>query len=136
MLAGDEFLRTKGGDSNSYESSYKVNELDYSLKVKHYDVFEKFQKLIAFKQTCKALQYDENQISLYKVSTINGGATIQITFTVDGKNYKIIHSNSAVKGKNYTADFAGYTLYLDTVGDGALSANTPLLPYQTIIAYK
>lgn len=136
MLAGDEFLRTKGGDSNSYESSYKVNELDYSLKIKHYDVFENFKKLIAFKQICKALQYDENQISLYKVSTINGGATIQITFTVDGKNYKIIHSNSAVKGKNYTADFAGYTLYLDTVGGGALSANTPLLPYQTIIAYK
>lgn len=136
MLAGDEFLRTKGGDSNSYESSYKVNELDYSLKIKNYTVFENFKKLIAFKQNCKGLHYTESQMSSYKVTTLNDGATIQITFSVDGKDYKIIHSNSGVKGKNRTADFAGYTIYLDTVGDSVASENTPLLPYQTIIAYK
>lgn len=136
MLAGDEFLRTKGGDSNSYESSYKVNELDYSLKVKNYDVFEIFKKLIAFKQECKALHYKETEMPLYKVTTLNGGATIKITFTTDGKDYVILHSNSGVKNKNYTADLEGYALYLMTVGDGVLSGETAVLPYQTIIAYK
>lgn len=134
MLAGDEFLRTKGGDSNSYESSYKVNELDYSLKVKNYSVFQNFQKLIAFKQNTKALQLDESGTSAYKVTKLGGGAAIQITFTENGKQYKIIHANGVVS--NLTADFDGYTLYLDTVGDGTLSASTTILPFQTIIAYK
>ena len=134
MLAGDEFLRTKGGDSNSYESGYKVNELDYSLKVKNYSVFQNFQKLIAFKQNTKALQLTESQIGRYSVTRLAGGAAIQITFVEGGKTYKIIHANGTISG--LTADFEGYTLYLDTVGDGTLSATTAILPFQTIIAYK
>jgi hypothetical protein len=45
MLAGEEFLRTKGGNENSYDASYKVNELDYSLKIKNMDMFENYDNL-------------------------------------------------------------------------------------------
>ena len=55
ILAGEEFLRTKGGDSNSYISSYRVNELDYSLKIKNIDMFRNYQKLIKLKKEASDL---------------------------------------------------------------------------------
>lgn len=140
MLAGEEFLRTKGGDHNSYESSYKVNELNYDLKVSNLDVFEIYQKLVAFKTTCAGLHLEENQIAAnYEVTTLNDGAVIQIVLkdSKTNRTYKIIHANGTISAGSVTADFAGYTLYLDTMSTGVtLSATTAIVPYQTIIAYK
>ncbi len=137
MLAGDEFLRTKGGDSNSYESSYKVNELDYSRKATYLSIFENYKALIAFKQTCSGLHLNENQIaSNYTVTTLNGGAAIQIVIkdAENNRTYKIVHANACVNGLN--VDFSGHTLYLDTLNSGVeLSSATQIAPYQTIIAY-
>ena len=33
MQSGEEVLRTKGGNSNSYNASYQTNEINYSLKI-------------------------------------------------------------------------------------------------------
>ena len=63
MLAGEEFLRTKGGNHNSYNASYEVNELDYELKVDHYDMFQNYQKLIALKQNLDGLHLDGTKAS-------------------------------------------------------------------------
>ena len=137
MLAGDEFLRTKGGDHNSYTSSYKVNELDYALKIKNLDVFNNYKALIAFKQGTSVLHMDATAQSDFAVTSMNGGAVIKITFTDHeaGRAYKIVHANSAVA--DYKEAFAGYTLYLDTLSSGVeLSDSTPVSAYQTIIAYK
>lgn len=138
MLAGDEFLRTKGGDDNSYESSYKVNELDYSLKIANLTMFENYKKLIALKTTCGGLHLSAGEINgNYVAESLNNGAVIQITFKdpKTSRTYKIIHANGAVK--NFTADFAGYTLYLDTLnGTADLTSATKINAFQTIIAYK
>ncbi|MCM1195214.1 MAG: hypothetical protein NC332_04695, partial [Firmicutes bacterium] len=145
MLAGEEFLRTKNVDGatedevhNSYESSYKVNELDYSLKITYADVFANYQKLIEFKKTCSGLHLSENEIAgNYTVTQQAGGSVIQVIVkdAENNREYKIIHANGSVK--NYTADFAGYTLYWDTLGTTqSLSAATAISAYQTIIAYK
>lgn len=136
LLAGEEFLRTKGGDSNSYSSSYQVNELNYALKIQHQDLFEAYQTLINFKKNTAALHLEQSEMSAYKAVSVSDGSAIEITFHDDatGRDYKIIHANGTVKG--YTADFAGYELVLDTIGGTSLSASTAIMPYQTIIAYK
>ncbi len=135
MLAGDEFLRTKGGDSNSYSSSYEVNELDYSLKVQNKDVFDIFCKLIAFKQNTKTLHLDTDKLSTvgYSAKSIDNGNTIQITFREGNKEYKIVHANY---NTGAVVDFSGYTLVLDTIGNTELTAQTAMQKAQTIIAYK
>ncbi len=138
MLAGEEFLRTKGGNDNSYNASYKVNELDYSLKVTNYDVFSVYQKLVQFKTTCSGVHLEENEIAdNYKVTSVANGSAIEIIVN-DSKNnrvYKIIHANGTLG--SYTTDFSGYTLYLDSLSTGVeLTATTAIKPYQTIIAYK
>lgn len=144
MLAGDEFLRTKNTDGataeeihNSYQSSYRVNELDYSRKITYASVFENYKALIAFKQQCGGLHLNEDEIAAnYTVTTLKGGAAIQIDIK-DSKNnrtYRVVHANGCLDALN--VDFGGYTLYLDTLDSNvALSSATAIQPYQTIIAY-
>lgn len=136
MLAGEEFLRTKGGNDNSYESSYEVNELNYALKVQHMDLFENYQKLIAFKKDTAALHLEQDEMESYKVESLADGSAIQITFTENGREYKIIHANGTIADKGFTADFDGYELVLDTIGGTELTVSTAIGAYQTIIAYK
>ena len=139
MLAGEEFLRTKQGNSNSYNASYEINELDYSLKIKNSDVFRNYQKLVNFKKDCKALHStNDDETVIQETSTLNNGATIinNIKDTANRIEYKIAYNNG-VSGTE-TIDFSGYTLYLNTLNDNSLVLNDSikLNKYQTIIAYK
>ncbi|HEX4086198.1 MAG TPA: type I pullulanase [Chthoniobacteraceae bacterium] len=50
MQGGEEFGRTKGGDDNSYISPDSVNEVDWSLKAKNYDMFTYVRDLIRLRK--------------------------------------------------------------------------------------
>ncbi len=142
MLAGEEFLRTKGGDHNSYESSYQVNELDYSLKIKNEDMVENYKKLIHLKTTVDGLSLDKNNTA-GAIFQITRNGTNQIVYdikdTANGIEYRIIHNNGYQPETLQTMDLSGYTLYLDTSfveEEFTLSASTSFRAYQTVIAYK
>ncbi len=52
MLAqGQEMLRSKKGNGNSYNAGDAVNAVDYRLREKHADVFEFYQGLIALRKS-------------------------------------------------------------------------------------
>lgn len=138
MLSGEEFLRTKQGNSNSYNASYEVNMLDYSLKIKNLDMFKSYQKLIALKQN-KAVfaQSKENLASI--LVQYNADASLiyfDLTDSVNQKTYRIVLSNGVSGEKE--VDLEGYTLYLDTLNKTNLdlTSKTVIEDYQTIIAYK
>ena len=139
MLAGEEMLRTKGGDSNSYESSYEVNAINYTLKVKHLDMFANYQKLIALKQNANVFGKNAQQIASDVTITKNSNGsliTIKVIDTVNKVEYIICHSNGVNGSK--VVNLSGYTLYLDTINqlNLQLTSATTLSPYQTIIAYR
>lgn len=142
MLAGEEFLRTKRGNSNSYNASYQINELDYSLKIKHLDMFKNYQKLIALKQNVDGLHLNKDEIKSldYTVSYDSNLIVLNIIDTKKNKTYRIAHANgvnSNVEGGPNSVDFAGYTLYLDTLNPSKLLiGDTHLSAFETIIAYK
>ena len=132
MLSGEEMLRTKGGDSNSYQSPDDVNALDYSLKIKNADVFENYKKLIAFKQSVSGLSTGAGNIEV-NVSADLG----MIWYTVKGADgeYLVIHANG--KGTSESVDTKGYTLLLDTLGKLTEAADTAAPEkYQTLIFKK
>lgn len=136
MLAGDEFLRTKGGNSNSYEADYQVNELNYALKADNYQIFEKIQKLIAFKKILSSANFTTETLAQnYVVTTLSGGAVLQIDVKCGGKSYRIVHANGSLPAKTLSVDFTGYEVILDTLSNGK---NPPqyVSAYQTIIACK
>ena len=137
MLAGDEFARTKGMNGNSYNSSYKVNELDYGLKITNASMFASYQKLIALKQKTDGLHLDKAAATNLSIET-SGDNEIVFTLkdTANGKTYKVVHANGY--GTPAAVNFEGYTsLYLDTLNKNvSLSASTPIANYQTLIAVK
>ncbi|NTU41730.1 MAG: type I pullulanase [Nitrospirales bacterium] len=47
---GEEFMRTKNGDDNSYKSGDTINQVDWSLKQTNYDLFSHARKLIAIRK--------------------------------------------------------------------------------------
>lgn len=139
MLAGEEMLRTKGGDSNSYKSSYEVNALDYS-KLEEPEImqmFENYKKLIEYKKSTGALHLNKQGVeSAMNVESLDNGSMIKYSLSDTNADYIVIHTN----GYNTThtpVDLTGYSLMLDTTN--TLSSNlgsvTPGL-YQTIIAKK
>ena len=139
MLAGEEMLRTKGGDSNSYNSGYEVNKIDYALKVKHLDMFENYKKLIALKQNVNLFGKTAEEIATDVVVTTNTEkslVTIKVTDNVNKVEYIICHSNG--NSGNKVVDLSGYTLYLDTlnINGFTLTASTTIQSFQTVIAYK
>ena len=138
MLAGEEFLRTKQGNSNSYNASYKVNELDYSLKVKHLDMFNNYKALIALKQNLDGLHLDKDHFGEVnpEFNSDYSALSYSLTDKANNREYKVIHVNGL--GTIDTFDLQGYNLYLATVqGENiSLSKATSLQPYETVIAYK
>ena len=129
MLSGEEMLRTKGGDSNSYQSPDPVNSLDYSLKIKNADVFENYKALIAFKKSAAALHSADADIT---VDVLDDGAVLKYAL---GGGYLVIHANGA-EAKS-SIDTSGYRVVLDTLGKLSESAGS-IVPekYQTIILKK
>ena len=139
MLSGEEFLRSKGGNSNSYNASYEVNELNYALKIEHMNMFENYQKLIALKKSCAALHLD-GEHNNFEVNLYNEDNTImyKIIDTEANREYIFIHQNGINRSNTTTFDLSNYTLYLDTLGlhsDG-LGSEVAMERFETIIAYR
>ena len=132
ILSGEEMLRTKGGDSNSYMSPDSVNALDYSLKIKNADVFENYKALIAFRQKTAELAAKAGGID---VEDRDSGACLILRFKSGGKQYIVIHANG--KGGCSAVDVSGYSVVLDTLGQlsGTPGSFTPQ-EYQTVILKK
>lgn len=140
MLAGEEMLRTKGGNENSYDASYAVNEMNYELKVKNIDFFNAYKSLIALKQTCSGLSLDGAACKeiIVNVSEDNTVISYDVTDTVNQRIYRIVHSNGVSSATGKTVDLSGFELYLDTLNTQGLTltSQTTIANYQTIIAYK
>ena len=56
LPVGDEFLRTKGGSSNSYNLPDSVNQLDWSRKAKYAAVYDFYRRLIALRRAHPAFR--------------------------------------------------------------------------------
>lgn len=95
FLSGEEFLRTKNGDHNSYKSSDSVNLMDWSLVDDNKDVVEYYKGLIAFRKKHAGLRMtslqDINKNFKYIASTNN-----VIAYTINGKNAGDISDNILV----------------------------------------
>ncbi len=51
FCAGDEFLNTQGGNNNPYNQDNETTWLDWSKLEKNRDIFQFFQRMIAFRKT-------------------------------------------------------------------------------------
>ena len=167
LLAGEEMLRTKiiydenGNTSpakdedgneldfaavsgNSYESSYKTNEIDYSLKIKHLDMMENYKALINFKKTFAGLHFKQSQVSGFvryetymgdEETLANKQSIIHQSIEArDGYIYHFYYANGSLSA-DYTIDVTGATLIHDTLGRTFAGNSHTLARFETLI-YK
>ena len=62
LHAGVEFLRTKGGEENSYNLPDAVNQLDWSRKAQYKGVFNYYKKLIAVRKNHPAFRMPSREM--------------------------------------------------------------------------
>ena len=131
FLAGEEMLRTKQGDHNSYKSSDKINNLDWnaltegSLQAQMRAIY---RDLIAMRRENSF--FTDGEI----VCEILGDASIRVTWTLDGKEVAaaLINPNESP----IAADFPeGSTiLFNGTAYDAAHAAPAPLeVPAKSVV---
>lgn len=144
LQEGEEFLRSKGGEHNSYGGQndgrdyYKMNELDYSLAIDHADMVENYKALIKLKTSFKGLHLEGEDAINLEVKSDSSGKNELIYDLSDGMGttYRICHVNG-VSQTPEEVDFEGFSLYWDTLGSGVgLSSSTAVSPYQTLIGKK
>src|SRR6202008_585322 len=124
LHAGTEFLRTKKGVENSFESPDSINAIDWSLKTTNRDVFEYVKALIQLrkehpgfrmnnaKQIAERIRFDEMPagIILYDMYGWHGGEkwkVIKVIFNGTSTEQKILCSGNwryAVRNNNFVTD--------------------------------
>ena len=134
---GEEFMRSKYNeatgkyDGNSYISGDFVNAMDYSLKIKHLDTFEKIKELIQLRKNEAALRLSSREEINEKLGdvTFSGGT---ISFTADG--LKVIHS---IGGGKYGLDGKYEIVYSNVRTEyGEVTSEIDLLVNESVVLKK
>ena len=163
MLAGEEMLRTKivydteGNpvvdesvtsetvyqvSENSYASSYKTNELNYSWKVNHPELMETYKKLIALKQNIPDLGLNESQVAsseTFSVTTDRHDTVIKVTFNDESYSYTAyigaasLYKYAKDSTDPFEIDIQGKQIYLDSQSQEAVNNKLTLHAYETIV---
>ena len=98
MQAGEEMLRTKGGDENSYKSSDAVNNIDWEALVPGSDVHN-------------MMLYYKGLMAMRKAYSVFTDTSVEITFeSLAGGGMVVHYGDEAVVLINPTASNATYTL--------------------------
>ena len=133
MLAGEEMLRTKGGDGNSYASGYEVNALDYSRLIDFENVYNNYQSLIDLKKNLSALHYTTSkdiEVNLSFDTSRNG--VIDYTIKSDEGTYRFLHINPSLD-KVELGDLSNCEIILDTKNNESSLDNFVALSSESIV---
>ena len=163
MLAGEEMLRTKivydneGNpvvnpdvteqvvykvSENSYASSYKTNEINYSWKVNHPNLFESYKKLLALKQNVGDLGLDQSQIqssTTFSATSERNGSVLRIKFSDESYDYEAfigaacLYKYAKDSTDPYVINLSGKEIYLDTDYQQGVTNQITLNAYETVV---
>jgi len=125
---GDEFLRSKGGNNNSYNAPLTVNWIDWTNKASNLNVFTYYQKLIALRKanpafTLGTLTNISNNVSAYSAynSSTQNGVLIGLLSDTSGNQYIVIYNS----GSDYSYTIgSGEWMILTNINDTGITSIT------------
>ena len=85
LHAGTEFLRTKKGVENSFESPDSINAIDWSLKTKNKDLFDYIKALIKLRKEHPAFRMKNAKEIAANIQFISGRQKGLIIYTINGQ---------------------------------------------------
>ncbi len=128
--AGDEMLRSKDGDHNSYKSSDLINSIKWNLKTENNDVFEYYKGLIEFRKSNSLLRMATKEEVINNLKFLESGVELEDETMVgfklidksnpDSKEIVVIYNpNKEPKKVNLNGK---YSIYINSEKAG----NTPI----------
>ncbi len=84
MQGGEEFLRTKGGNDNSYKSGDSVNRFDWTRKAQYQDVFDYYAGLIQLRKNHPAFRMISVSIIRNNLTFLDSPSNT-VTFLLNGQ---------------------------------------------------
>jgi pullulanase len=93
LQGGDEFLRTKGGNDNSYNAGDAVNQFDWQRKSQHVDVFNYYARLITLRNNHPAFRMttaEDVQKHLSFLDSPDNTVAFQLTDFANGDSWQTI----------------------------------------------
>src|SRR6187431_1238579 len=85
LHAGTEFLRTKKGVENSFESPDSINAIDWSLKTKNKDLFDYIKALIKLRKEHQAFRMNSAKEIAANIQFIAPAQKGLITYIINGQ---------------------------------------------------
>lgn len=83
LHAGTDFLRSKNGVENSYQSPDSINRIDWDLKTKNQDVFNYVKTLVAMRKAHPAFRMTEVS-QVRELIRFNNAESNVVSFSIDG----------------------------------------------------
>ncbi len=93
IQGGDEFLRTKGGNDNSYNAGDAVNQFEWERKSQHLDVFNYYAGLISLRNNHPAFRMTTAEAVRKHLSFLNSPentVAFQLTDHANGDSWQTI----------------------------------------------
>jgi pullulanase len=81
--AGTEFLRSKNGVENSFNSGDSINAIDWELKTRHKEVYDYVRELIRMRRSHPAFRMERAQDIAKHIRFLESGNNL-ISYTING----------------------------------------------------
>lgn len=132
MLAGEEMLRTKQGDHNSYKSSDEINNIDWEVLTegsKEKALSDFYKALIELRKANEFIRYSD------VTATIQGNNIIDVVYKMDGEEVGRAIINPYEEAKNYQLN-GSYQLIFD--GENLVSEEDCItsIPAKSVVLLK
>jgi pullulanase len=85
LHAGTEFLRTKGGEENSYDKPDGVNLLDWTRKVQYLDVFNYYKGVVAMRKAHPAFRMSSTDLIQKNLQFLLSDTEGVVKYIINGK---------------------------------------------------
>lgn len=135
--SGQEALRTKNGNANSYNADITVNEIDWKRVEQNKDLVSYFQKLVQLRKTCPAFRmstYDDIKKNITPIVKGENGVFAFEIKSADSTMYVIFNVNE--KANQFTSvDLTGSKILLSS-DDTTVGAKTILPGLSTLVIKK
>ena len=83
--AGTEFLRTKNGVENSFESPNSINQIDWNLKTKNKEIFDYVKALIRLRKEHPAFRMNDSAMVAKNINFIDRNQPGTIVYVLNGE---------------------------------------------------
>jgi pullulanase len=145
LHAGTEFLRSKHGIENSFDSPDSINAIDWDLKTKHKDVFDYVKGLIALRKEHPAFRIKTAKEIAANIHFMDNLAPGMVGYTIDGtavgdtwKTVMVVFNGNG-EDRKITWPLGQWEFYDPSNPSGPASlpatTGTTMPAYSSIIAY-